>query len=156
MTTSITKIDEQRDSHSDRTQDADWVMVKEEGQLTKEDFELIDAAEARCWCGGADADRCREKGHTWPLCDVDQEDLWPELPNKHCRSHQEQPETEGSSSTGDLSNGSDQSNTKESKETTRETTPKSETRIPEFYKRGTFTTLADLTYILEHGKYPRV
>lgn len=155
MTTSSTKIDELHSSRSDHTEDIDWVMVKEEGHLTKEDFEMIDAAEARCWCGGADAERCRLQGHTWPLCDIDQDDVWSELPREHYQPYQEATETKSSNSTGDDS-ATEHADPDVSKEPREKPAEQSIAHPLGVYKSGPFTKLAVLTEILETGKYPKV
>lgn len=153
MTTSSTRTDEREDSASHHAHDTDWVIVKEDRHLIKEDYELIDAAEAQCWCGGSDAERCRLRGHTWPLCDVDQGDLWPEeLDEIHHKAHEEEAETESSNSAGEQS-ASGESNADDSGEDTRESTPQGDTQQPWFYEKGPFTRLAVLTEILEKGRY---
>lgn len=152
MTTSSTQTNEQEDSTSQHTQDADWVMVKNEVHKTKGDFELIDAAEARCWCGGSDAERCRLRGHTWPLCTVDQGGFFSKGPDEIHSQPDEEDGTESSNSSGEQSAGGE-SNADDSKGATRKTTPQSETHSPGFYESGPFTTLAVLTDILEKGRY---
>lgn len=154
MTTSnSTRTDEREDSTSHHAQDTDWVIVKEDKHLIKEGYELIDAAEARCWCGGSDAEHCRLRGHTWPLCNVDQGDLWPEEPEEtYYQPQEEEAETESSNSAGEQSTGGE-SNADDSKEDARNHTPQRETDHPWFYERGPFTSLALLTEMLEKGRY---
>lgn len=152
MTTSSTKINEWPDSPRDHSLDADWVMVNENDNLTNDSFEMIDAAEARCWCGGADADRCRRQGHSWPLCDVDQSELWPD-PNEDChQSHEEGNET-GSTDSTTIHSTSERSDVGDTKETTQK--PKSQSPIdqPGFYESGPFTKLSVLTDLLDKGRY---
>ncbi|KAG6355182.1 hypothetical protein INS49_004263 [Diaporthe citri] len=150
MTTSSTRTNEREDVASHRTQDTDWVIVKEE---ISEGYELIDAAEAQCWCGGSDAERCRLRGHTWPLCNIDQGELWPESPDGILyQPHEEETETESSDSP-DERTASRESNADDSKEIARKPTPQKETHEPWHYERGPFTTLAVLTEMLDKGRY---
>ncbi|KAI7778567.1 hypothetical protein LA080_001988 [Diaporthe eres] len=153
MTTSSTQTDEREGSASHHTQDTDWVIVKEDRHLIKEGYDLIDAAEARCWCGGSDAKRCRLRGHAWPLCNIDRGDLWPEQTDElHYKAHEEEAEAESSSSGGEQST-SGGSNSDDSKRDTQKPTPQREADQPWFYERGPFTSLAVLTEMLEKGRY---
>lgn len=155
MTKTSNKINDWYDRPSNHTQDADWVIVQEDGDLKKDSFELIDAAEAHCWCGGSDTKHCRQRGHSWPLCDVDQDDLCPErLDEIGHQKHQEKNETTSTSTTGSEFS-SEQSNPDGSKEATRKPKPQSETHPPGFYGSGPFTTLAVLTELLDKGRFPR-
>lgn len=152
MTTSPTQTSEREDSTSHHSQDADWVIVKEDRHLLKEDYELIDAAEARCWCGGADAERCRLRGHTWPLCHIDQGELLPEESDENNDKPHEEDVTDSSKSAGEQSAG-EESKADGSKEVQQKPTPQGETDEPWFYETGPFTRLAVLTEILEKGRY---
>lgn len=123
-------------------QDADWVLVKEDAYLDNgEDFELIHAAEARCWCGGADPGRCRVQGHRWPLCDIDRDGLWPRESTSRSAGDDE--------SDGGRSSSADDD---DSEEATRDPTP--EGVQPGFYEGEPFTSLAVLTELLDRGRCP--
>lgn len=149
MTTSSTQTNEWRDGPSKQTQDADWVMVKRDKRLTREGFELIDAAEARCWCGGADAERCRLQGHTWPLCHVDQDKLWPDRPDEvHYRSRGQDDRTKDSNTTDDQSVAGD------SEGATRKLTTQGVVSLTAPDEHGPFTKLAVLVDLLDKGRYP--
>lgn len=127
-------------------QDADWVLVKEDAYIDNgEDFELIHAAEARCWCGGADPERCRLRGHRWPLCDIDRDGLWPreEIDSVGCSAGDDDESDCGRSSSADDDDSEEES--------TRD--PTSEGVQPGFYEGGPFTSLAVLTALLDSGRY---
>lgn len=155
MTKISTKINDWYDRPSTHAQDADWVIVKDDGDLNKEGFELIDVSEARCWCGGEDTERCRQRGHSWPLCDIDQDDLWPEeLDEIGHQQHEGKDETTSTNTTGGESS-SEQINPDNPKEAARKPEPQSVTHPPGFYESGPFTTLAVLTELLDKGRFPR-
>lgn len=102
--TSSTETNGGQDNPSHQIQGADWVMVKNEKPATDDDFELIDADESRCWCGGQDAERCRRSGHTWPLRDVDQGVSCPNKSHEHDgRQKEEADQVEIAQTTGDQS-----------------------------------------------------
>ncbi|ROV88749.1 hypothetical protein VMCG_10075 [Cytospora schulzeri] len=65
---------------ADGSDGMDWSLVNDNdgNNDIEEDFEIIDASEVRCWCGGKDADRCRIKGHTFPLCEIERSKFRPE------------------------------------------------------------------------------
>lgn len=147
MTTSSTKINEWGNSPSGHSQDTDWVMINEDGHLINEDFELIDAAEARCWCGGSDAERCRRQGHSWPLCNVDQGKLWPDSV-EDCY----QPLEEGNE-TGSKDSAGEQSKTDGSRRARQKPPKQNGIDQPGFYESGPFTKLSILTEVLGKGRY---
>lgn len=150
MTTNSKKTNELRDRSSQQTQDADWVMVKRDEHLA-EGFELIDAAEARCWCGGADAERCRWQGHTWPLCNIDQGELWPEHSDGvHYQSDEEYDETD----TEDLNTTDDESIADDSKGTAKKVTAQGAVDPPASNANNPFKDLATLVHLLDKGRYP--
>lgn len=155
MTKTSTKINDWYDSPSNHTQDADWVIVTEDGDLNKDGFELIDAAEARCWCGSSDTEHCRQRGHSWPLCDIDHDDLWPGQLDEigHQRHGKKGEMTSATNTSGESS--SEQPKPSDSKEATRKPQPQSVTHPPGFYDSGPFTTLALLTELLENGRFPK-
>lgn len=153
MAISSTRTNEPEEIASHHAKDTDWVIVKEDRHLIREGYELIDAAEARCWCGGSDAERCRLRGHTWPLCSIDQGELLSEeLDDIHFPLHEEEDETESSNSAGEQSTGR-KSNADDSKEDARSPTLQRETDQPWFYERGPFASLAVLTDLLDKGRY---
>jgi len=150
MTTSSTQTNEPNDRLSQHDQDADWVIVKQDGTPTKEDFELIDAAEARCWCGGSDADRCRSHGHSWPLCDVDQGELWPKKPEEISYQSQEEEEDERRDSNSNRDQHADkESSTDRSKEAKKKRAPRRMSVPPTSHNNGPFTKLNILTDLLD-------
>lgn len=107
MTPSSTPTNKGHDRSSLRHEDStDWVVVKGGVDTDKEDFEMIDSTEAHCWCGGADPDICRQKGHRWPLTHVDQEELLPKEHNqssRHLHEEKDKDQSGSSNSDGDLS-----------------------------------------------------
>lgn len=160
MTKTSTKINDWYDRPSNHTQDVDWVIVTEDGDLNKDVFELIDAAEGQCWCGSSDIEECRQRGHSWPLCDIDQDDLRPEQLDEigHQKHGKEEEMTSTTTTRGESSSKqSDSSDSKEanSKEATRKPKPQSVNHPPGFDESGPFTRLAVLTELLENGRFPK-
>lgn len=156
MTKTTTKVNDWYDRPSNNTQDADWVIISEDGDLSKDGFELIDAAEAQCWCGGSDTESCRQRGHSWPLCDIDQDDLWPEQLDEIGQQQHEEKDKPTSTTNPRGESSSEKSNSDDSKEATKKPNPRNAAQPPGLYESGPFATLAVLTELLENGKFPRV
>lgn len=96
MTTSNTQSNQGHDRPPHGNEDTDWIVVKAGADTGKDDFEMIDAADAQCWCGGSDSELCRQKGHRWPLCRVDQGELLPkESDESSHRSNDKEEKDEG-------------------------------------------------------------
>lgn len=149
MTTKETQTIERHECFSHDNQDSDWVMVNADGPLAKENFELIDAADARCWCGGSDPDRCRRQGHSWPLCNVDQGELWPKRPDEiSYQSHDEEEESAGNKSPGDQS-ADKQRRAGNPKEAEKKPAQRRMSVPPTSQNSGPFTKLAILTDLLD-------
>ncbi|KAG8162080.1 hypothetical protein KVR01_007845 [Diaporthe batatas] len=103
MASSSTQANEGHDRPSQCNEDTDWVVVKAGADIGTEDFEIIESAEAQCWCGGSDAELCRQKGHRWPLCQVDREELLPKQPDEPShRSHDKEDKDARADSNSDV------------------------------------------------------
>lgn len=71
-------------------EEIEWIVVNDANgnNDNEEGFEIIEASEGYCWCGGKDAESCRLKGHTFPLCEIDKSQFWPEPIPTYVRSSQ--------------------------------------------------------------------
>lgn len=149
MTADNTRNGERHDRVSNDDQETDWVIVKANEPLAKEDYDLIDEAEARCWCGGSDAERCRQQGHTWPLCNVDQGDFWSKQPNETQYQPQENDREKGNTDSGGHQSADKQSSAGQSKEATKNPASPDASHPPISDNSGPFTKLAILTELLD-------
>lgn len=151
MTTSYTQNKERHERGSLDNEDTDWVIVKVDEPLTKEDYDLIDEAEARCWCGGSDAERCRQQGHNWPLCNVDQGEFWPKEPDvTHSRPDENENEKgKGNTDSGGHQTADKQSSAAHSKGLTKSPAPHDASHPSISENSGPFTKLAILTELLD-------
>lgn len=73
-----------------RAEDQEWVVVRggDDTNDNKEEFEIIDASEIRCWCGGKDVESCRIKGHTFPFCEIERGKFRPDATPRYVQSGQ--------------------------------------------------------------------
>lgn len=149
MTADNTRNGERHDRDSNDDQETDWVVVKADEPLAKEDYDLIDEDEAQCWCGGSDAERCREQGHTWPLCNIDQGELLPKgSDDTHSQPQENQNENENANS-DEHKFTSKQPSAGHSKEATKNSAPYCPSHPPVPDNSGPFTKLAILTELLD-------
>lgn len=112
---SKTQTNKPHGSLSSRIHEPDWVVVEDAKHSADHDFEIIDAAELRCWCGDEDARRCYVRGHGWPLSMIDQDESCSRKPGEISQK-QHQKEI-GIISTTRHQTGIDESNTCESQRT---------------------------------------